>query len=447
MRPKQQQRSGTDDLFRLKLENIIDMKHPLVRLTGEMDWQYLDDSFAPLYADAGRPGVPTRFMAGLHILKHTYDLSDEEVCERWVENPYFQYFTGEEYFCHALPHDRSNMTNWRQRVGADELAKLVQESLRIAHKSGAVRTKDLKRVTVDTTVQPKAITFPTDAKLLYREIVRLGILARKHGVKLRQTYVRVGKEALIMAQRYAHAKQFKRHKRKVKFLRTRLGRVIRDIDRKIEGDQQLEQIFAPELMLARRLRKQKRRQDTPKIYSLHAPEVECIAKGKAHKPYEFGCKVSVTTTNARAPGGQFVLHIAALHGRPYDGHTLNQAIEGAQAWTGIEVERGYVDKGYVGHDYPNPHRIFRSGQKRGVTAQIKRELKRRSAVEPLIGHMKEDGRMDRNHLKGREGDRVNAVLAGLGQNIRLLLRWFGDLLRLILLALVPAVSPPRQRQS
>jgi len=295
--------------------------------------------------------------------------------------------------------------------------------------------------------QHDAITFPTDAKLLYREIVRLGSLARKHGVKLRQSYVRVGKQALIMAQRYAHAKQFRRHKRKVKFLRTRLSRIIRDIDRKIDGDQELEQIFAPELTLARRLKKQSRRQETPKIYSLHAPEVECIAKGKAHKPYEFGCKVSVTTTNVRAPGGQFVLHIAALHGRPYDGHTLNQAIEGAQSWTGIEVERGYVDKGYIGHDYPNPHRIFRSGQKRGVSVQIKRELKRRSAVEPLIGHMKEDGRLDRNYLKGRDGDKINAILAGLGQNIRLLLRWFADLLRLILDALFPAVSPVHHQHS
>lgn len=432
MRPKQPERSASDDLFRMRLENIIDMRHPLVRLAAEIDWDHLDESFAPLYAEEGRPGVPTRFMAGLHILKHVHGLADEEVCERWVENPYYQHFTGEEYFQHELPHDRSNMTNWRKRVGDEALAKLVQESLRIAHETKAVRSKDLKRVTVDTTVQPKAITFPTDAKLLHRSLVRLGALARTLGVPLRQSYVRVARKALIKSQRYAHAKQFKRHKREVKFLKTRLGRVIRDIRRKIDGDPLLERIFASELSLAQRVKDQKTRQEAPKVYSLHAPEVECIGKGKAHKPYEFGCKVSVATTNARAPGGQFVLHIAALHGRPYDGHTLNRAIEGVTDWTGIEPERIYVDKGYRGHDYPKKFRVFRSGQKRGVTAQIKRELKRRAAIEPVIGHMKEDGLLGRNHLKGRDGDRINAVLAGAGQNFRLLLRWFEALLGLML---------------
>jgi len=441
MRPKQPERSETDDLFRMRLVNMIDLRHPLVRLRAEIDWAYLDESFARLYAADGRPGVPTQFMAGLHILKHTYGLSDEEVCERWVENPYFQYFTGEEYFRHELPHDRSSMTNWRGRVGADALAKLVQESLRIAHDTGAVRTKDLKRVTVDTTVQPKAITFPTDAKLTYRAIVRLGALARKHGVKLRQSYVRVGKLALIKAQRYAHAKQFKRMRREVKFLRTRLGRVIRDIRRKIDANEALEEAFARELSLASRVRHQKKRQEAPKIYSLHAPEVACIAKGKAHKPYEFGCKVSITTTNGLAPGGQFVLHMAALQGRPYDGHTLNQALDGATAWTGIDIERAYVDKGYRGHDCPHKNRVFRSGQKRGVTPQIKRELRRRAAIEPVIGHMKADGLLGRNFLKGHDGDKINAVLVGAGHNFRLLLRWFRILLRLILAWLLPATRP------
>ena len=432
MKPKKLERSNTDDLFRNRLDNIIDLEHPLVRLAHETDWAFFEAAIEPLYAENGRPGVPVRFMVGLHILKHTFHLSDEEVCARWVENPYFQHFTGEEYFRHELPHDRSMMSRWRERVSEDELARLLQESLRIAHKTGAVRTADLKRVTVDTTVQPKAITFPTDAKLLYRAIVRLGALARRHGVKMRQTYVRVGKLALIKSQRYAHAKQFRRHKREVKFLRIRLGRVIRDIARKSEGNVALEAAFRDELLLARRVRDQKKRQQGPKLYSLHAPEVKCIGKGKAHKPYEFGCKVSVATTNARAPGGQFVTHIAALHGNPYDGHTLKDAVAGLTAMTGIEPERIYVDKGYRGHDYDKPHRVFRSGQRRGLTRQIKRELKRRAAIEPVIGHMKEDGRLGRNFLKGRHGDRLNAILVGVGQNIRLLLAWFELLLRQIL---------------
>lgn len=445
MKPKKPERSDTDDLFRARLENIIDLGHALVVLTHETDWSFYETAIEPLYAEHGRPGVPVRFMVGLHILKHTFNLSDEEVCARWVENPYFQYFTGEEYFRHELPHDRSSMSRWRERVSEEELARLLQESLRIAHKTGAVRIEDLRRVTVDTTVQPKAITFPTDAKLIYRAIVRLGVLARRHGVGLRQSYVRVGKLALIKSQRYAHAKQFRRHRRQLKFLRIRLGRVIRDIVRRSEGNATLEAAFAHELTLARRVRDQQRRQRRPKVYSLHAPEVECIGKGKAHRPYEFGCKVTLATTNARAPGGQFVAHIAALHGNPYDGHTLKDAIAGVKAITGLEPERIFVDKGYRGHNYDKPYRVFRSGQKRGLTPLIKRQLKRRAAIEPVIGHMKEDGRLGRNFLKGRHGDRINAILAGVGQNVRLLLRWF-ELLLCLVLAWLDRLLSPRPRR-
>jgi IS5 family transposase len=446
MKPKKLERSDTDDLFRARLQNIIDPRHPLVRLAHETDWGFFEAAIEPLYAEHGRPGVPVRFMVGLHILKHTFNLSDEEVCERWVENPYFQYFTGEEYFRHELPHDRSSMTRWRGRVSEEQLARLLQESLRIAHKTGALRIKDLRQATVDTTVQPKAITFPTDGKLLYRATLRLAKLARRWGVKLRQSYVRVGKLALMKSQRYAHAKQFRRHRREVKFLRTRLGRVIRDIDRRTEGNASLEAAFRNELGLARRVRDQRRRQTGPKVYSLHAPEVECIGKGKPHKPYEFGCKVAVATTNARAPGGQFVTFIGALHGNPYDGHTLNGTIAGVKAITGLEPERTFVDKGYRGHDYDKPLRVFRSGQKRGVTPRIKRSLRRRSAIEPVIGHMKEDGRLGRNFLSNRHGDRLNAILAGVGQNVRLLLRWFRRLLLCLVLGwLYGALSPSRPR--
>jgi IS5 family transposase len=334
------------------------------------------------------------------------------------------------------------MTRWRGRVSEQELARLLQESLRIAHKTGALRIKDLRQATVDTTVQPKAITFPTDGKLLYRAMARLAKLARRWGVKLRQSYVRVGKLALMKSQRYAHAKQFRRHRREVRFLRTRLGRMIRDIDRKTEGTS-LAGAVRHELALARRVRDQQRRQIGPKVYSLHAPEVECIGKGKPHKPYEFGCKVTVATTNARAPGGQFVTYIAALHGNPYDGHTLKETIEGVTAITGMEPERIFVDKGYRGHNHDKPLRVFRSGQKRGVTLRIKRQLRRRSAIEPVIGHMKEDGRLGRNFLSHRHGDRLNAILAGVGQNVRLLLRWFELVLYLVLGWIYDALSPRR----
>ena len=435
MRPKQQETTGSGDLFRARLDQIINMKHETVRLAQAIDWRWLDDEVAPLFSDKGRPGLPTRFAVGLLLLKHIYNLSDEQVCDRWIYDPYFQYFTGEEFFQHRFPHERSDLTHWRQRIG-EKLDKLLAESLRVAHATGALATKDLARVTVDTTVQPKDITFPTDAKLTHAAIKGLNRLVKKHDVPVRQSYVRLAKRAAMMAGRYAHAKQFNRHNKELRFLRTRLGRLIRDIGRKIKGNAVLEEVFAVPLSRASQIRSQKQRQRGRKLYSFHAPEAECIGKGKASAPYEFGVKVSITTTNRRAKGGQFVLHAKALPGNPYDGHTLREVIEETQALTGREIERIYVDKGYRGHDAPKPLRVFRSGQKRGVFGAIKRELKRRSAIEPIIGHMKNDGHLGRNYLKGRAGDAANAILSAVGHNFRLILAWLRMILRLILAALL-----------
>jgi IS5 family transposase len=246
-----------------------------------------------------------------------------------------------------------------------------------------------------------------------------------------------------MVGRYTHAHQFKRARRELKFLRTRLGRVIRDIRRKIEGNPALEERFAPLLDLAHRVRHQEQRQRGPKVYSLHAPEVECIGKGKARAPYEFGCKVSIVTPVTAPKGGQFVLHAKALHGNPYDGHTLGPVVADLEKLTGVAVRRIHGDKGYRGHNYPDRFKVWISGQARRVTQVIRREMRRRAAVEPVIGHLKDDHRMRRNHLKGREGDRINAVLAAAGYNFSLLLRWFRRLLRALLLILARAVSAPR----
>ena len=222
MRPKKPQTTGEGDLFRARIDQIINMKHELVRLAGAIDWEWLDAEIAPLFSAKGRPASPTRFMIGLLLLKQVFALYDEQVCERWVYDPYFQYFTGEEFFQHAFPHERSDLSHWRGRLGA-RLELLLAESLRIAHQAGALRSKDLARVTVDTTVQPKAISYPTDAKLLHAAIKGLNRLAKKHGLRLRQSYLRLAKRAAMMAGRYAHAKQFKRHQRQLRFLRARLS--------------------------------------------------------------------------------------------------------------------------------------------------------------------------------------------------------------------------------
>lgn len=431
MRPKQRGKSGEQDLFRSRLDQIINMKHELVGLAARIDWAWIDGEIAPLYSEKGRPGIETRFVVGLLLLKHIYALSDEGVCERWVCDPYFQYFTGEEFFQHDFPHERSDLSHWRKRLG-DKLELLLAESLRVAHGTGALRGKDLARVNVDTTVQPKNVTFPTDAKLLHAAIAGLNRMAQKHGIRLRQSYLRLAKRAAMMAGRYAHAKQFKRHHRELRFLRTRLGRLIRDIGRKIKGAPELEAALATPLSRAMQIRSQRQRQRGWKLYSFHAPEVECIGKGKAQAPYEFGVKVSLVTTNARAPGGQFVLHAKSLPGNPYDGHTLAGVLEQTQALTGREIERAFVDKGYRGHQASNPRRVFISGQKRGVFGIIKRQLKRRSAIEPAIGHMKSEGHLGRCYLKGRHGDAANAVLSAVGYNFRRVLAWLRMLLRLLL---------------
>jgi transposase, IS5 family len=444
MKPRERRERGEQDLFRSRLDQIINMEHELVKLAKAISWRFIEERCGAVYSDGpGMPPLPTRLMAGLAILKHTFNLSDEELCARWVENPYFQYLCGEEFFRHTLPFDRSSMTRWRQRMGEDKIIALLQESLAVAVKTGAMKPSDTRRVIVDTTVQPKNVMFPTDAKLINRAREKLVKLARKTSLDLRQSYVRVGKFALIKHQRYAHAKQFKRANKALRKLKTYLGRTIRDISRQIAGDDGLKAIFRHPLHLAARVFEQNRHRRGRKIYSLHAPEVECIGKGKPHRPYEFGVKVSIATTLKRSKGGQFALHAKALPGNPYDGHTLATVIPDIETTIGAEIERILADAGYKGHNAPASHkfRVYTSGQKRRMTPAIKREMRRRAAVEPVIGHIKNEHRMDRNYLAHSSGDAINAVLAAMGYNFRLLLNWLRLLLRLFLTALLAQSIP------
>ena len=263
---------------------------------------------------------------------------------------------------------------------------------------------------------------------------------------LRQSYERIGKHALIAHQRYAHAKQFKRAGKALRKIRTFLGRVERDIARRIKDNEALRDVFRRPLYLAERVREQRQKSRGRKVYSLHAPEVECIGKGKAHRPYEFGVKVSVATTLFRSRGGQFVAHVRALPGNPYDGHTLAQVIPDMEKQIGVSISRIVADRGYRGHNAPPEHKfsVFIAGQRRRVTEAIKRELRRRSAVEPVIGHLKSDHRMGRNFLAHAQGDAINAVLAAAGYNFRRLLAWLALFCAFILAAIVrPSSSQNR----
>jgi len=436
MRPKQATATPQDDLFGARLENLIDLRHPLVRLAGLIDWGRFEAEFGALYTDGGRPGLPTRLMVGLHLLKHMDGLSDEAACARYLDSPYAQLFRGETHFQHALPLDRSSMTRWRQRIGPERLGVLLAETLAAAQRGGAVEDKHLRRVTIGTTVQPKAVTHPTDSKPLHRGIEVLARLARRHGVGLRQSYLRVARRARHEAAKLIHSGRPRQAERQVRRLRTWLGRLFRDIGRRIAGDAAAEAAFAgPLALIARLLRQRREDRGRDKLYSLHAPEVECIGKGKSHARFEFGVKVSLATTNAVAPGGQFVLGARALPGNPYDGHTLAEQIAQAERITGVAVERAYVDRGYRGHD---ADRVILAGQKRGITPTIRRERRRRNAIEPVIGHMKSDGHLGRNFLRGTEGDAANVVLAAAGHNMRLLRAWLAWLLAFLLGLLTPS---------
>lgn len=267
-------------------------------------------------------------MAGLTYLGHAFGISDEEVVRRWVENPYWQFFCGEEYFRHDFPIDPSSLSRWRKRIGEKGSELILKITLAVGLRSGAVRESSLERITVDTTVQPKAVAFPTDSRLCNRSRERLVKLAAKNGVDLRQSYSRLGAQALLKAGRYLHARQGKRARR-----------------------------------------------------------------------------VSIAATNR----DNFVVGMFVEHGNPYDGHTLSKALEQVERITCETIERGFVDRGYRGHGIAKPE-IFISGRRRGMTPQLKKELKRRSAIEPVIGHMKADGKLGRNHLLGELGDKINALL-------------------------------------
>jgi IS5 family transposase len=411
-------------LFQSRLEQIINLAHPLAKLAGQLDWESFEKEFGRLYVEGhGRPGLPTRLMVGLHYLKYAYDESDESVVARFLENPYWQYFCGFDFFQHELPLDPSSLVRWRHRVGEGGAEKLLKQTIETAIDQKLLGGRDVKRVNVDTTVQEKAIAFPTDAALYDK--ARRGLVreAHKRGIDLRQSYTRVGKRALQKQSGYRHARQMKRARKQTRKLRTYLGRVIRDIERK---SPQRDVMLEERLEIGRRILKQGRN-DRNKVYSFFAPEVECIAKGKAHKKYEFGCKVSYVSTSQN----NWIVGAQALHGNPYDGHTLECALKQSQRLTGFNCRDVYCDGGYRGvkikGDQDYRIHLTKRGRKR-LSRSERRWLKRRSAIEPLIGHLKEDHRLNRNHLLRETGDRINAIMAACGFNIKKLLRAF---LRLI----------------
>lgn len=416
MGPKHQS-SASGELFQQVLTELINLEHPLVKLAALIDWEVFQTQWAGFFpSKTGRPATPPRLIAGLLYLQHTFALSDEALIWSWVENPYWQHFCGEIHFQHEPPIDPSSLTRWRKRIGEAGVERLLTESIDAARRGKVVKEKSFDNVIVDTTVMEKAIAYPTDSQLLEKGRQHLVKLAESLGVGLRQNYNREAPRLAAQVARYAHAKQYRRMRAALKTQRTILGRVWRDMQRKLSTEQADTVAVKTTLAKVQRLLNQQRT-DKNKLYSLHAPEVECIAKGKVRHPYEFGVKVSIATTHKEG----LVVGIKSMPSNPYDGHTLSSAVAQIHALTNRTPKAVFVDRGYRGVEVPNVT-IWRSGQKRGVTPSIKKAIHRRSAIEPAIGHMKNDGRLRRNWLKGALGDALHAMLCGAGHNLRMILR-------------------------
>lgn len=407
-----------DDLLRPRLVDMIDMRHELVKLSELIDRDWFEREWAEFFpSKEGRPATHPRLVAGLMYLQHVYRLSDEAVVARWVETAYFQHFTGETFFPHQPPIHPSSLSRWRDRIGEDGAEWLLTKTIEAGRVAGTVDDASFKRVSVDTTVMEKTISHPTDARLYEKARSKLVALAKELGIDLRQTCARKAPRLAQQIGRHAHARQFKRMRKALRTLRGYAGRVMRDIRRQLDAvpDGATRDGVAEMLARVSKLLHQAPK-SKGKIYALHEPEVDCISKGKARVRYEFGCKVSVAATI----DGGFVVGMRAMPGNPYDGHTLAEALEQVETLTDQRPELAVVDRGYRGHGVTKTQ-VMISGQRRGLTPSLRTLLRRRSAIEPEIGHMKTDGRLARCTLKGTSGDAIFAVLCGCGHNIRKIL--------------------------
>jgi len=470
--------SATDDFFRSRIDHMIDLRHPLAVLSSRMPWQEIEARVAQVFSrkgragvampdldlfgeqaqhvavasNAGRPRVPLRTMIALLYLKHAFNESDEGVVERWGETPTWQFFSGQAYFEHHRPCDATTLVKFRQLLGEEGVEELLAQTINVAVELQLIKPQELTRVIVDSTVQHKAIAHPTDSRLLEVARTKLVEAAKDAGIELKQTFAKEGKELGRKAGRYAHARQFKRMRRAIKRQRTIVGRLQREIERKAHAigtavREALSETLNKAQCIVTQSGQPKSIDGNPKLYAWHAPEVDCISKGKAKQPYEFGVKVGIASTL----NGNLIVGARAFHGNPYDGHTLNAQLEQATILiqdSRVKPSTAFVDLGYRGVDADNPDvHIVHRGKTKRISAQERKLLRRRQAIEPIIGHLKSDHRMDRCHLKGETGDRLHAVLCAAGYNLKWLLRMIAKkgvafLLRLYLrLCAVAGVSP------
>jgi len=401
-------------IFDTPLERFINLKHELCILSGQIDWDSIEKEFSVYYSEIGRPSVPIRRMIGLLLLKHIYNLSDEAIVDRWIENPYWQYFSGEKVFQTQKPFDPTEFIHFRNRIGKEGAEKLLKVSIQLFGKEAQE-----KEVLIDSTVQEKNITYPTDAKLHKRIIEKVNKIAKQEGITLRQTYTRTLKQLMIDQRFHNHPKRRKKAKAALRKIKTIAGRQVRDIQRQFTPCQQQEyqELF---IILNKILAQQKG--DKNKIYSIHEPEVSCIAKGKEAKKFEFGNKSGIVLTKTT----KIVVGAIAFEDNPYDGHTLEHHLIQTEYLTESRPKTGIVDRGYRGKKKINGTEIISPSVPKKETTQYEKQKARkrfraRAGIEPVISHIKHDHRMLRNYLKGVIGDQLNTILAGTGFNLKKML--------------------------
>ena len=404
-------------LFQARLSEQLNLENRFIVLAKKLDWKKLEEDLGCFYIKKGpgQPAKPIRLMVGLLMVQHMEKLSDEGTLRFFQENVYCQAFCGYDYLQKEAPIDATSLIRFRNRIGKAGMDKILAMTVKQAVKHKVIKKKDLQKVVADTTAMPKNIQHPSDARLLDKVRRDIVVLAKKQKIPLRQNYNRLGKKTLLKSGRHGHAKQFKRMQRCIKTLRTYLGRVIRDVERKISTSEELKELFAPLLDSSKKILTQ--RKDTKnKVYSIHEPHVYCIAKGKARKPYEFGSKVSFITTQNKG----LILTANCLEKNDYDGHTLKPSLYNAEKLNEITIREILVDQGYKKHGIIDK-KVYMSGQKKGLTYYLKRRLDKRSSVEAHISHMKNDGKLSVNFLKGRKGDEINAVLCAIAHNLRIII--------------------------
>lgn len=403
------------NMFKIQLKDLVLEKHSLIILSHKIDWSSIYKEFEQYYSKEGRPSVPTRTMVGLLMLKSMFNEADETLIPKWVENPYWQYFCGEQFFRHEPPCDPSDLVHFRKRIQKSGHEYLLKVSAGLHGKSSQENI-----VSIDTTVQEKDITFPTDAKLAIAILKECWRLADKCNLKLHQSYSRKTAEAKLKLRFGNHPKKKKEARKAVKNLRKYAKKVIRQLRNNLP-----EEILQNTKCRFERYDKilLQQKKDSHKIYSLHEPEVYCMSKGKAHKPYEFGCKVSLALT---AKTG-IVVGMTSFEENKSDAHTLEQTLSQVKYITGKLPKEAICDRGYRGRKkvegtnitIPKP---LPADSTRYEKEKVRIKFRRRAAIEPVIGHLKYDHRMERNFLKGIYGDFVNCVLAAAGFNLKKMLR-------------------------